>query len=72
LFAENYGIRCPRQNHFRSKLPLAELIGHAIPSPETPNFLYEFHAEVLRLAARRERRAEWIEALGLLWVPAPR
>ncbi|HMD83778.1 MAG TPA: hypothetical protein VKO18_03650 [Terriglobia bacterium] len=23
MFAENYGIRCPRQNHFRSKLPLA-------------------------------------------------
>ncbi|HMD84060.1 MAG TPA: choice-of-anchor D domain-containing protein [Terriglobia bacterium] len=22
MFAENYGIRCPRQNHFRSKLPL--------------------------------------------------
>ena len=26
---------------------------------------------VLRLAAQRERLAEWIEALRLLWVPAP-
>jgi hypothetical protein len=26
---------------------------------------------ILRLAARRERLAEWIEARGLLWVPAP-
>ena len=26
---------------------------------------------VLRLAARRERLAEWIAALGLLWVPTP-
>jgi hypothetical protein len=26
---------------------------------------------VLRLAARQERLAEWIEAMGLLWVPAP-